>query len=541
MYDESSEDHGGDAPVSYSENPYKQRSSREDPPDRQDEGGRSVGTEDDRGGSRHRDGGDRGGQREDRRDSHRDDDRDRRRHREDRGDKDRGDRRDRDDRGDRDRERRHEDRRDRHRSSRSHRSRSRSRSREPRKRSRQTGFDQGPAGATGAPAVVNPLNPLAAVAGMPGLGGFPPQAMTQQATRHARRVYVGGLPPLANEQSIAKFFSQALAAVGGTSGGTGDAVVNVYINQEKKFAFVEFRTVEETSNAMALDGIMFEGVSVRVRRPNDYNPAMASTLGPSTPNPSLNLQAIGLGIAPGMAGMPGGMPGMVPQPQADGPDRIFVGGLPYYLNEEQIRELLAQFGELQAFDLVKDRETGNSKGYGFAVYRDPSVVDVACAGLNGLKMGDKTLTVRRATAVGQAKPDTQAVIEQAQQQIAISMALQQGSLKIGGPVAAGATKILVLQEIVDDEELKDDEAYEEIKEDMDDECGKYGAVTKIVIPRPSPAGEHVPGLGKVFVEYADTDGSGKAQVALNGRKFGGKAVKAEFMSEEKFAAGDFSE
>jgi hypothetical protein len=34
--------------------------------------------------------------------------------------------------------------------------------------------------------------------------------------------------------------------------------VNVYINQEKKFAFVEMRTVEEASNAMALDGIIFE-------------------------------------------------------------------------------------------------------------------------------------------------------------------------------------------------------------------------------------------------------------------------------------------
>lgn len=38
----------------------------------------------------------------------------------------------------------------------------------------------------------------------------------------------------------------------------GDAVVNVYINHEKKFAFVEMRTVEEASNAMALDGITFE-------------------------------------------------------------------------------------------------------------------------------------------------------------------------------------------------------------------------------------------------------------------------------------------
>lgn len=38
----------------------------------------------------------------------------------------------------------------------------------------------------------------------------------------------------------------------------GDAVVNVYINQEKRFAFVEMRTVEEASNAMALDGIIYE-------------------------------------------------------------------------------------------------------------------------------------------------------------------------------------------------------------------------------------------------------------------------------------------
>lgn len=38
----------------------------------------------------------------------------------------------------------------------------------------------------------------------------------------------------------------------------GDSVVNVYINHEKKFAFVEMRSVEEASNAMALDGIIFE-------------------------------------------------------------------------------------------------------------------------------------------------------------------------------------------------------------------------------------------------------------------------------------------
>ena len=47
------------------------------------------------------------------------------------------------------------------------------------------------------------------------------QPPSQQATRHARRVYVGGLPPTGNEQNIATFFSNALAAVGGTTAGPG--------------------------------------------------------------------------------------------------------------------------------------------------------------------------------------------------------------------------------------------------------------------------------------------------------------------------------
>lgn len=77
-------------------------------------------------------------------------------------------------------------------------------------------------------------------------------AMSQQATRHARRIYVGGLPPSANEQNVQAFFSNALAAVGGTTAGPGMSVVNVYLNYEKKFAFVEFRTGAEVVCGRAL-------------------------------------------------------------------------------------------------------------------------------------------------------------------------------------------------------------------------------------------------------------------------------------------------
>ncbi|KAJ0982655.1 hypothetical protein J5N97_010910 [Dioscorea zingiberensis] len=413
-----------------------------------------------------------------------------------------------------------------------HRSRSRSRSRS--KSKRISGFDMAPPAAamipgaaatgqiTGAPTAIPGMFPNMfplAPGQFPTIPVMPVQAMTQQATRHARRVYVGGLSPTANEQSVATFFSQVMSAIGGNTAGPGDAVVNVYINHEKKFAFVEMRSVEEASNAMALDGIIFEGAPVKVRRPSDYNPSLAAALGPSQPNPNLNLGAVGL--TPGSAG------------GLEGPDRIFVGGLPYYFTEAQVRELLESFGPLRGFDLVKDRETGNSKGYAFCVYQDLSVTDIACAALNGIKMGDKTLTVRRANqGASQPRPEQESVLLQAQQQVALQrLVYQAGSLP---------TKVICLTQAINEDELKDDEEYEDIMEDMRGEGEKYGKLVNVVIPRPGPNLELSPGLGKVFLEYEDTDGSSKARQALNGRKFGGNTVVAVFYPENKFAQGEYA-
>ncbi|KAG9135827.1 hypothetical protein Leryth_002532 [Lithospermum erythrorhizon] len=420
-----------------------------------------------------------------------------------------------------------------------HRSRSPSRSHSKR---RISGFDMAPPASALIPAVVAATASVTATASgqvsgaapaFPGLfpsmlplsGQFgtlpvmPVQAMTQQATRHARRVYVGGLSPSANEQAVSTFFSHVMLAIGGNTAGPGDSVVNVYINHDKKFAFVEMRSVEEASNAMALDGIIFEGAPVKVRRPTDYNPALAATLGPSQPNPNLNLAAVGL--APGSTGV------------LEGPDRIFVGGVPYYFTDAQIRELLESFGSLKGFNLVKDRETGNSKGYAFCVYQDTSVTDIACAALNGIKLGDKTLTVRRANqGTIEPKPEQESILLHAQQQIALQKLLLQ-------PAALLATKVLCLTQVVQPEELMEDEDYEDILEDMKVECGKFGTLVNVVIPRPNSTGEPTPGVGKVFLEYADVESSSKARQGLNGRKFGGNQVVAVFYPENKFAQREY--
>ena len=67
------------------------------------------------------------------------------------------------------------------------------------------------------------------------------------------------------------------------------------------------------------------------------------------------------------------------------------------LNCHQVKEFLVSFGQLRAFNLVKDSATGFSKGYAFCEYADPGVTDQAIAGLNGLQLGEKKLIVQRAS------------------------------------------------------------------------------------------------------------------------------------------------
>jgi hypothetical protein len=61
---------------------------------------------------------------------------------------------------------------------------------------------------------------------------------------------------------------------------------------------------------------------------------------------------------------------------SNSPFKLFIGGLPGYLTNDQMRELAASFGEIKAFNLVHDKDTGLSRGYGFFEYADPSVTEV---------------------------------------------------------------------------------------------------------------------------------------------------------------------
>ena len=72
---------------------------------------------------------------------------------------------------------------------------------------------------------------------------------------------------------------------------------------------------------------------------------------------------------------------------------IFIAVLNYNMNEAELGELFAEYGEVVSVKIIMDRETGRSKGYGFVEMADDEAGDKAIAALNEVDMDGKTLSV----------------------------------------------------------------------------------------------------------------------------------------------------
>lgn len=76
--------------------------------------------------------------------------------------------------------------------------------------------------------------------------------------------------------------------------------------------------------------------------------------------------------------------------------RIFVGGLPYSVDDEQLNGLFAPFGAIDSAHVITDRETGRSRGFGFVEMADDKEAETAIGALNGSELGGRSLTVNEA-------------------------------------------------------------------------------------------------------------------------------------------------
>lgn len=75
---------------------------------------------------------------------------------------------------------------------------------------------------------------------------------------------------------------------------------------------------------------------------------------------------------------------------------IYVGNLPHSVNEEELRTMFTEFGEVGSINLVKDRFSGQSKGFGFVDMPNNSEADVVIKSLNKSTLHGRTIKVIQA-------------------------------------------------------------------------------------------------------------------------------------------------
>ena len=174
-------------------------------------------------------------------------------------------------------------------------------------------------------------------------------ALKPSNARQSKRLFVHNLPPSATDEGIINFFNLQLNGLNVIS--APDPCISAQISKDRSFALLEFKNTTEATVALALDGITMEdndsmetsngtanGTSqgLSIRRPKDY-------------------------IVPSNVEDEDYQEGAISPVVPDTPNKISISNLLITLVDEQVIELLAAFGQLKAFVLVKDSSTEESR------------------------------------------------------------------------------------------------------------------------------------------------------------------------------------
>ena len=327
------------------------------------------------------------------------------------------------------------------------------------------------------------------------------------AKRHQklRRLYVGNVSPDMSAASLRAFVNHTMNEKKLTASLGKEPCMRVDMVPGESRAVLEFRHPDDATNAMFLDGQEYQRRALSFARPDDYS-------GTDTSYATIkSLQTT------------------VP----DSPNKLYVGSIPTFLNAEQVQELLKAFGELRHFDLLVDHN-GNSRGIAFCEFFDETMTQIAIEGLTGLVVGEQRLVCKRAVPEKDEREEVQETSDT-------------------------PTRAMTMLNMVTPEELEDDQEYQDILEDVREECTKYGTITDIRIPRPAatlqsdasrswqrradnnpdaPLGKERVGVGRVYVQFATEAQCTAALQAIAGRQFDGRMVICAYIKDEAWPSDE---
>jgi len=84
--------------------------------------------------------------------------------------------------------------------------------------------------------------------------------------------------------------------------------------------------------------------------------------------------------------------------------KIYVGNLNFQTDEDTLRSSFSQFGQVDTVDIVRDRDSGQPRGFAFVEMSSDSEADAAIAGLNGQQVDGRALTVNEARPKAERGP-----------------------------------------------------------------------------------------------------------------------------------------
>jgi cold-inducible RNA-binding protein len=73
--------------------------------------------------------------------------------------------------------------------------------------------------------------------------------------------------------------------------------------------------------------------------------------------------------------------------------KLYVGNLPYSVDQGQLQELFSEHGDVASVAIITDRDTGQPRGFGFVEYTNDADANKAIESMNGREIDGRTLTV----------------------------------------------------------------------------------------------------------------------------------------------------
>ncbi|VDO68367.1 unnamed protein product [Schistosoma margrebowiei] len=331
--------------------------------------------------------------------------------------------------------------------------------------------------------------------------------------RDARTVFVWQLSARIRQRDLEDFF---------TSVGKIRDVRLIMDNKTKRskgIAYVEFREVESAQLALGLTGTRLLGVPIQIQQSHAEKNRVSAT--PSLPRPSQ---------------------------QNRGPMKLYIGSLHYNITEEMLKGIFEPFGKIEDIKLIKDPTTNRSQGYGFVTYVNSDDAKKALDQLNGfelagrpMKVSNKSVTFNflgescNRTALDNDEADRSGVDLGTTGRLALMAKLAEGTgleipkaalaqLHIGSSSAIAppvCTQCFMLSNMFDPH-VATHSVFEEIRDDVIEECTKAGGCLHIFVDRTSAQ-------GNVYVKCPSIAVATQCVNMLHGRYFSGRLITAAYV------------